>query len=368
MEIIILGPVLWDSFWSNGQELTRILSKKHEITYIEPIVHSSNLNLSFQRIAENSIPKNVHIITRSVNLSLNPLYGLYTEFMNLLVLNKKEYDIFITYYTTCALLATIFSRIKRKKVILIYTDDLAELYEFKLAKILTKYFFTPLVAKFSNSSIATAHKLKDSLKKYNNSVEYIPNGVNLGLFKTKKKIEDSKFTICFVGTFGDWVNFNIVLNTANELKNDENIKFLLIGNGEKFKSVNKKIHELKLNNIELTGTLPHSKIPEILNGVNICIIPFKINSLTDGVSPLKLFEYWAMGKPVISTSFYEIKKTANDKVIFADSPQEFKNAILKLKNNKKLCEKYGEIGLQEVKNYDWNVLGERYFELVENLK
>lgn len=368
MKIAILGPVLWDSIWGHGQELTRILSKKHEIEYIEPIVHSSELRLSFQRTSNNPVPKNVSIIRRHTSLGLGPFYGIYTEIKNLLELYRQNCDIFITYYTTCALLATIFSRLMGKKVILIYADDLSELYEPKLAKILTKYFFTPLVASFSNSIVATAQKLKESIEKYNNKVKYVPNGVNLSFFKTKNSFKDSKFTICFVGAFGDWIDFNVIINTANEFKNDENVKFLLVGDGENFKVIQRKINEFNLNNIELTGAIPHSQIPEILSKVDICIIPFKVTPLTDRVSPVKLFEYWAMGKPVISTSFYEIKKIANDKVIFADTPEEFKTAIMYLKNDKELREKYEEIGFQEVKKYDWNLLGEKYLELIESLR
>ncbi len=368
MRIAILGPVLWDSIWGHGQELTRILSKKHEIAYIEPVVHSSKLRLSFQRTAKNPIPKNTSIIMRHTSLGLSPFYVIYTEIKNILDIYRQNYDILITYYTTCALLATIFSRIMGKKVILIYADDLAELYEPKLAKILTKYFFTPLVASFSNSIVATAQKLKESIEKYNKKVKYIPNGANLSFFKTKNSLKDSKFVICFVGAFGDWINFDIIINTANEFKNDENIKFLLVGDGENFEDIQRKIDEFSLKNIELTGAMPHSQIPEILSKVDICVIPFNVTPLTDRVSPVKLFEYWAMGKPVISTSFYEIRKIAKDKVIFADSSEEFKTSIMNFKNDEKLCEKYGKIGLQEVKNYDWNVLGKRYLKLIQDLR
>ena len=115
------------------------------------------------------------------------------------------------------------------------------------------------------------------------------------------------------------------------------------------------------------GVVPHFKVPKILSQMDICIIPFKINSLTDNVSPVKLFEYWAMEKPVISTSFYEIKRIAKDKVFFVDNPEELKNAILKLKNDNNLRSKYGKLGFEEVKNYDWNVMAEKYFKLIEDL-
>lgn len=366
MKLIIWGPVLWDSIWGHGQELARILAEKHEVIYLEPVVHSSKLKLSFQRTAKNPIPENVTVVKRDTSLGLNILYGLYVEILNVLYLRKTDYDIFLTYYTICGLFATIFSRLKGKKVILMYVDDLSELYGPKTVKFLTKFVFTPLIAKFSNSIVVTAHKLKESIEKYG-KVEYIPNGVNLKFFRNEKVFKKKQNLIVgFVGAFGNWIDFKMVLGAAKLLKN-HNIKFLFIGNGEEYKVFKKKIEELHLKNIILKGLVPHFKVPEVLGEMDICIIPFKTNSLTDSISPVKLFEYWAMGKPVISTSFYEMKKIAKDKVIFADSPKELKNAILSLKNDVNLRRKYEELGFNEVKNYDWNVLAEKYFELIENL-
>ena len=369
MKIIILGSVLWDSIWGHNQELTRILSKEHEITFLEPVVHSSNLNLSFQRTTKNRVPPNVRIIQRDTNFGLNLIYGVYCEISNLFYLIKNDYDFFVTYYTTCGLLATLFSRLMGKKVILMYVDDLSELYEPKIAKILTKHVFTPLVTKCSNLTVTTAYKLKKFINNYSKNVEYIPNGVDLSRFQSNEKsFEDNKnFIIGFVGSFGEWINYEMILEAAKLFKNNKDIKFLFVGTGEGFNYFNSAINELNLNNIQLLGVVPHSEVPKILSKVDVCIIPFKINRLTDSVCPVKLFEYWAMEKPVISTSFHEIKIIAKDKVIFVDNAVELKNAILALKNDEQLRIKYADVGIKEVKNYDWNILGDKYLRIISKL-
>ena len=372
MKTLILGSLVWDSIWGHSQEFTTILSKDHEVTYLEPVVHSSNLSLSFQRTTENPIPDNVFIIKRDINLGLNALYGIYCELNNLYHLMWFDYEIFITYYTTCAILPTLFSRLMGKKVVLMYVDDLAEWYEPKVAKYLTKYLFTPLVVKFSNLTVTTAHKLEKSAKIYNKNVKCIPNGVNLGDFQNRTTSNGPvhnahEFIVGFVGSFGSRINYEMLIETANLLKNEKNIKFLFAGGGDGFEYFNRKINELNLDNVYLLDVIPHSEVPPIISRMDLCIIPFKINRLTDCISPVKLFEYWAMGKPVISTSFYEIKKIAKDKVMFADNSDELRDAILTLKNNKNLQKKYANFGLQEVKKYDWKILGEQYLKLIANL-
>ena len=366
MKIIVLGSVLWDSIWGHSQELTRILSTVHKVTFLEPVVHTSNLNLSFQRTTKNSVPKNVRVVQRNTNFGLNLFYGIYCEFSNLLFLIQNDYDIFITYYTTCGFLPTIFARLTGKKVVLMYVDDLAEWYEPKIAKILTKNVFTPLVIRCSNLTVTTAHKLEKFANKYNKRVKCIPNGVDLDFFHDSDVSFDNpkSFIVGFVGYFGNRLNYELLLETANLLRNDKSIEFLFAGDGKGFKYFDKKIKELNLDNIHLLGVIPHSDVPNIINQMDVCIIPFKINRLTDCICPVKLFEYWAMGKPVISTSFYEIKKIADNKIIFADNSEELKTVILTLKDNEQIRKKYAKIGLHEVKKYDWNVLGEKYLKLI----
>ena len=51
------------------------------------------------------------------------------------------------------------------------------------------------------------------------------------------------------------------------------------------------------------------------------IIPFLINDITQATSPLKLFEYMALGKPIVTTSMNECKKYKS--VILADNKEHF---------------------------------------------
>ncbi|MCC7360932.1 MAG: glycosyltransferase [Anaerolineales bacterium] len=56
-----------------------------------------------------------------------------------------------------------------------------------------------------------------------------------------------------------------------------------------------------LPNIILTGPRPYAELPAYLKGFDVCLIPFQLNALTRGVFPMKFFEYFASGKPVVAT-------------------------------------------------------------------
>ena len=49
-------------------------------------------------------------------------------------------------------------------------------------------------------------------------------------------------------------------------------------------------------------------MPELTEDVDVFILPFKVNDLTKSVSPVKLYEYFATGKPVVSTALPECMK------------------------------------------------------------
>ena len=58
----------------------------------------------------------------------------------------------------------------------------------------------------------------------------------------------------------------------------------------------------------------------------MCVIPFAVNEITMATSPVKLFEYMAMGKPIVTTDLPECRKY--DVVRTAGSAEEFVRAVI----------------------------------------
>jgi len=74
--------------------------------------------------------------------------------------------------------------------------------------------------------------------------------------------------------------------------------------------------------------MPYDRLPILASQFDVAIIPFKISLLTDCVSPIKFFEYAALGLPVVTTPFFEIQQYQGEPFIrLARSAEEFMSEI-----------------------------------------
>lgn len=88
--------------------------------------------------------------------------------------------------------------------------------------------------------------------------------------------------------------------------------------------------------------------------MDVCLIPFKRGAISKSALPLKLFEYMACERPVISTRLPGIEAVAGDRVLYAESVEQYKEKILYLYENERFRRAMGSTGRAFVeKNYDW---------------
>lgn len=75
----------------------------------------------------------------------------------------------------------------------------------------------------------------------------------------------------------------------------------------------------RLPNVHLLGPRPYEELPAYLQHFAVCLIPFRRDRLTASVNPIKLYEYLAAGKPVVSTPIEEVAAFAGVVDLAADA-------------------------------------------------
>ncbi|HWP84437.1 MAG TPA: glycosyltransferase [Terriglobia bacterium] len=79
-------------------------------------------------------------------------------------------------------------------------------------------------------------------------------------------------------------------------------------------------------NIHVLGMKPVELLPSYLKGMDVCLMPYQRNETTRYIYPLKLFEYLATGKPVVSTAIPAVAEL-RDYVRVAESREEFARLV-----------------------------------------
>jgi glycosyltransferase involved in cell wall biosynthesis len=76
-------------------------------------------------------------------------------------------------------------------------------------------------------------------------------------------------------------------------------------------------------NIHWVGQQPYEDLPSFICGWDVCLMPFALNETTSFISPTKMLEYMACGRPSVSTSIRDVVEPYGHVVSIADSPESF---------------------------------------------
>lgn len=128
-----------------------------------------------------------------------------------------------------------------------------------------------------------------------------------------------KQVVGYFGAVAEWFDHEILIAAAQKLPQ---VKFEIIGDHH-YSALGK----LELpKNIELLGEQPYAKLPELVAGWRAALIPFQITELIRATNPVKLYEYSALGLPVVATPIPEVMQAGLEVFIGRDS-EEFARGI-----------------------------------------
>ena len=173
----------------------------------------------------------------------------------------------------------------------------------------------------------------------------------------------------YVGTFQEWHGMDELIGAARAVvRAKPEAKFLMVG--PYYKATMKKCADAGLGpSFVFTGPVPYEQVPGFMNACDVLVAPYnpsKIQS-TEQVrsrglgSPLKVFEYMAVGKPTITTNVKPISDPIEDGATGVLVDQGDSAAlgakILRLLDDREAAEAMGRAGRASVmSSYSWNLV------------
>lgn len=165
-------------------------------------------------------------------------------------------------------------------------------------------------------------------------------------------LDPSKFYVTYNGNIGLTQNMDMLLEVAKSLEANEDIHFVLVGNGAYLEQVKQIVADRNISNVHLLPFQPYEDISHVFSLGDVSLVISKPGVGENSV-PSKTWSIMSASRPVLANFDENELKTiieknncgiftkAGDKVAFSD-------AILKLYNNRDLCKEYGRNGRQFV--------------------
>lgn len=224
--------------------------------------------------------------------------------------------------------------------------------------------------------ITTEENLKNKFNKFlpREKVGVIYNYTYLHNFrKESEKIYD----LIYCGGVTEFRGAIKIIEAIYILKQDiENIKMIFLGRIFSDKLKREMLQLIKKynlqENIELKNNVPYQDVVRYYNQSKIGLgifLPIETHKI---ILPIKLFEYMAMGLPIVASNFGHINNyVLKDKVgitINATKPYEIAKAVKTLLQNKKLYNVFKNNGIIAVeKKYSWSIMEKKLYSIYDKL-
>ncbi|MCS7458846.1 glycosyltransferase [Paenibacillus doosanensis] len=174
--------------------------------------------------------------------------------------------------------------------------------------------------------VTSSQRLFDYAARLNRSTTLIRNAVDYRHFSRAPERPAPEVAglagpvIGYYGAIADWFDIHLIAYLASR---NRDWTFVLIGHTFGC-DVSVVQH---LDNVILTGEKPYHELPRYVHRFDVCLIPFLVNNLTLATNPVKMYEYLAAGKPVVSVKLPELE-TAGGLVYTAETPEQFEQAVV----------------------------------------
>lgn len=369
MKILFTSMIdLKKSQHNRPHEFLKFLTKRHDITIVsindwwkggqdDLETYSNEFNDIFNRVEYHYLTEN----------RISPIIQELFFKKKMKKVLEKSFDVHINYGS----LISGYEGTKRMNTVFDIADDIvAMIRESPQIPSLLKPFGAYLGMHFLKKNIEKAKKVTLTTevlgREYNipdDKVEIIPNGVDADLFRNhdgaKEELDLNGFIIGYVGVLREWVDLEPVFKALKELNKE--IRMIVVGKEGRFYENVELARKYEVEDrVIFTGMIPYSLVPKHISAMDICLIPFRLNAISRSAVPLKLFEYMACEKPVISLEIPGVKAVAGNDVLYASNKEEYIEKIMVLYEDEALRKRFGKKGRKIIQeDYDWGKSAEK---------
>lgn len=256
----------------------------------------------------------------SLKMLLNYIsFMFFAFFLGPFLLRKKKIDIIFVYGTSPLIqgLAALPFKFFFKSKLIVWVQDLwpedlsstghiknpflLKLNEYP-AKLL--YYFADRVLIQSEAFRPAIARLSKNKKLY-----FLPNPAERSVFYDQQSCPlppeldfmKNDFVVAFAGNVGNNQSIETIVNAANQLKDNDDIKIVVVGSGSKSEFLKDEIKRLNISNLKAVGRYSSEVMPTIFNHCDGLLVTLANKDNLSWTVPCKVQAYMASGKPIIAS-------------------------------------------------------------------
>jgi glycosyltransferase involved in cell wall biosynthesis len=168
--------------------------------------------------------------------------------------------------------------------------------------------------------------------------------------------------LAYLGAMNPQDGLDYLLRALRSLRRElgrDDFVCVLIGDGDVREELEAMTADFGLSDVvEFTGFIPDERVMQYLSAAEICLDPNPSSPLNDVSTWIKVMEYMALGKPVVSFDLKETRFSARDAAVYVppNDERKFAEAIAQLMDDPAMRARMGAYGRQRIENeLNWDL-------------
>lgn len=395
MKILVIQETDWIKRGPHNTHhlMERLSAKGHEIRVIDYEVLWSDLRNSHNLIPKRQVFSNYHKIINDGNITvIRPSFIRIPilNYISLVYTHKKEIERQIDefkpdlIFNVGNLLNGYIARKLAKKnnipTVFYVMDVIHKLVPEKCFQPFA-YYIEKINVKNSEHVVSVNEGLREytiSMGAKEENTFVIKTGVDFSLFnvdydgseiRRKYRINEDEIVLFFMGWLYPFSGLDELVIDLSGCPNNK-VKLLILGEGELEEVLRNTVKNYGIEEkVIIVNWQPYKEVPKYIAAADICLLPAYDNLTMKYIVPIKIYEYMAMGKPVIATNLYGLQKEfgSDSGVLYVNSPRDVLSKVNYLIENHKLDENKIKV-LKFVEKNNWDNITTEFENLLESMK
>jgi len=184
----------------------------------------------------------------------------------------------------------------------------------------------------------------------------IEPGNRMNKFREKYRIPEKTFVVLFSGTLGYVSGARTILLTADRMRNEKDLLFVIVGDGPVLPDLKREAEQKNMSNVRFIPFQERSSLNNVLSSADIALVTMQKGKGRFSM-PSKVLAYMAAGRPIIasvdadSPTAGQIAKSNSGIIVPAEDADLIADAILHLRKSESFCRELGQNGRIYIEKY-----------------